>query len=192
MNNHLTNRGVWVRINRYKGETVEGWLIGEIPQGLLIALDKDLKDLRLVSEYYSISYNHENKLSTLSIENATEVRDELQAISEAISVPMKNAISRTKFDKLHQFCHHSAELSWQIRQGEHEAFQGIDSEPRGELMGFLLAQVDRSTALHREVYETFEDCGLTAILDEFGRDLHVYQLNLQFRPMIWNSRLGKR
>ena len=35
-------------------------------------------------------------------------------------------------------------------------------------MGFLIAQADRVTALHREVYETFEDAGLAAILDEFG------------------------
>lgn len=48
---NLSNRGVWVRVGRKVGEPIQGWLIGEIPQGLLIALDEELKDVRVVSGY---------------------------------------------------------------------------------------------------------------------------------------------
>jgi hypothetical protein len=40
-----------------------------------------------------------------------------------------------------------------------------------DLIGFLLAQADRSTDLHREVYETFEDSGLADAMSEYGPKL---------------------
>lgn len=169
MLDNLTKRGVWVQIKRSRGEAIEGWLIGEIAQGLLVALDEDLTDIRLVSEYYSITYNHEKKLSKLIFENAEEVYEELRTTSDAISDLMRGAISRIKFDRLHQFGHRSAELHRQLHSAEYELkMRVIASTSRDELMGFLIAQADRATVLHREVYETLEDSGLTSILDEFG------------------------
>jgi len=143
--------------------------MGEIPQGLIIALDEDLTDIRLVPEYYSIGYDHEKKLSKLSFENADEVHDELRNTNDAISDPMRVAISKMRFDQLHKFGHLSAQLRWKIHRAERDQrMYRIDSTPRDELIGFLTAQADRATALHRDVYETFEEAGLAAILDEFG------------------------
>ena len=165
-------RGIWVTIGRDKGDVVKGWLLGEIPQGLLVALDENLADVRLVTEYYSISYNHEKKLSKLHIDEAEQVQEELQSLSNEISEPMRNAVSKIKFDRLHQFGHRSAELRNQIYRVENQRERwNIGITPRDELIGFLLAQADQSTALHKDVYETFEDSGITSILDEFGPKL---------------------
>ncbi len=170
MSKHLNQRGAWVTIHRKSGTSVEGWLIGEIPQGLVITLDEDLSDIRLVSEYYSIGYNYDKKLSKLSFENSEHVYDELHTTNDAISYSMRRAISKIKFDRLHQFGHHSALLKRHIHDAKYERMYD-DVSPRAELMGFLIAQADRVTALHREVYETFEDSGLTEILSEYGSKL---------------------
>lgn len=170
--NHLDERGVWVKIYRPKGGPVEGWLMGEIPQGLVVALDEDLTDIHLIPKYDSISYDNNKKLSKLSFEDTQQVREELQSLSDAISTPMNGAISKINFTRLHQFGHRSTQLKRQIHRAEYEwRVRNVDSEPRYELMGFLIAQADRTTALHREVYETFEDAGLITILDEFGSRL---------------------
>jgi hypothetical protein len=174
MDDHLEERGFWVTISQYKKETIEGWLIGEIPQGILVALDEDLSDVRLVSapDGYAMTYHRQKRLSKLSVEKAREVRAELRNTNRVISDPMRGAISRIKFDRLHQFGHRSAELNKQI----HDAMDLLKdrvraSTPRSEFMRFMIAQADRSTALHREVYETLEESGLTAILEEFGPKL---------------------
>ena len=173
MSESLKYRGNWVTISRDKGSTVNGWFIGEIPQGLLIALDEDLTDIRLIQKDCSIGYNHEKRLSKLSFENARQLSEELQTTNDAISDYMRNAISKIKFDRLHQFGFRSTQLLRQIHiaKREKEMRWSIDPTPRDELMGFMIAQADRSTALHRDVYETFEDAGLTTILDEFGQKL---------------------
>jgi hypothetical protein len=154
------------------GEPIQGWLIGEIPQGLLVALDEDLSDVRVVSEYIRISYDHDRRLSKLRYDNVEKIRDELESANAAILDPMRRAISRLKFDELHQFGHRSAELFRHIHRARMDRYISSDDlTPRDELMEFLTAQADRSTSLHREVYETLEDSGLTEILDEYGPTL---------------------
>lgn len=168
----LSNRGVWVTIHREVGEPIQGWLIGEIPQGLLVALDEELKDVRVVSGYTGISYNRDRLLSKLRYENVRELGEELRSTNAAILDPMRKAISRLKFDELHQFGHRSEELRGHIRRAEMDQIRGWSGRTaRDELMDFLSAQADRSTSLHREVYETLEDSGLTEILDEYGPTL---------------------
>ena len=108
MQNHLRERGVWVKVGRTGHTPVEGWLPGEIPQGLLVAMSDDLNDVRLISGYSSISYNHDRRLPRVRYDNANELYEELEAINSAISAPMRRAVSRLSFERLHQAGHSKA------------------------------------------------------------------------------------
>jgi hypothetical protein len=66
----LGTKGAWVTVSCRAGSPVKGWLIGEILQGLLIALDENLQDVRLVSEYGSIAYDYKKVLPKLRYKNA--------------------------------------------------------------------------------------------------------------------------
>jgi hypothetical protein len=170
---NLDNRGVWVSIHRPNGGgAVEGWLIGETPQGFLVALDEDLEDVRLVSNYVSISYNHKKLLPKLKYDNAREIQEKMWQTNEAILEPMQDAISRIKFDRLHEFCRHSKELERLLYRAKEERKYGyLSYTPLNEWINSLIVQADRSTPMHREVYETLEDSGLTEVIGEYGPKL---------------------
>lgn len=169
MQNHLGERGVWVRVGRTGHTPVEGWLLGEIPQGLLVAMSDDLNDVRLISGYSYISYDHDRRLPRVRYDNANELYEELEAINSAISAPMRRAVSRLSFERLHQAGHRSSELRRDIDRARYEIQMADDRLlSRNEVLAFLIAQADQSTTLHREVYDTFEGSGLTDVLDDFG------------------------
>jgi hypothetical protein len=169
MTHDLSLRGVWVTVNREVGEPVQGWLIGEIPQGILVALDEDLADVRVVSDYASIGFDHDKQLSKLRVESAEEIEEQLKATNAAILGPMRKAASRLRFDELQRFCQRSAELIEHLHfRPDVPHMRRHGQTPQDELAGFLTAQADRSASLHREVYSMMEDSGLTEILDEHG------------------------
>jgi hypothetical protein len=168
----LAERGAWVTVSGKATEPISGWLIGEIPQGLLLAIDENMNDVRLVRDYTSISYSPERGLSKLQYGNSKEIEDQLNSADGALQGPMRKAISRLRFHELHQFGHRAAEVRRQIHRTDRDRFHdGYDHTPRDELVEYLNAQADRSTGLHRQVYEALDDSGLTEIVGEYGPTL---------------------
>jgi hypothetical protein len=131
-----------------------------------------LEDVRFVSNYTSINYDHKKSLPKLKIDNAREIQEEMWRTNEAILEPMQDAISRIKFDRLHEFCRHSKELKQLLYRAKMEEREWDRYQtPPHELINSLIVQADRSTSLHREVYETLEDSGLTEVIEEYGPTL---------------------
>lgn len=184
MNGDLALRGVWVTFSSDGPGEIEGWLIGEIPQGSLISLDDELTHIRLVERgtWLMASYDHRKRLSKLAYDNSTELEQRLHDVNVDLSRQLRSVLSKVRYDKLQMFCRASFKIASEIRRGEAQAYENMRNQDFGyaedELVNFFIAQVDRSTAMHAEVYEMFEDCGLSDVLDEFGGELSVFPAEL--------------
>lgn len=166
----LKTRGAWTSIQDDDGHKVEGWLVGEVPEGVLLAMDEELHDIRLVRNVSLQMYDYQRALPGLRYENADALNDQLRQTGKAVSAPMRRAIANIKFDRLHDFGHRGSELRRAIVEWRNGPLPS-DRSDRAELMAYLAAQADRSTALHRNVYETLDSSGVTPILAEFGPQL---------------------
>jgi hypothetical protein len=182
----LAERGAWVTVGRDGKRDVEGWLIGQISEGLLIAADDELEDVRVVSDFDSIQVAADKRLPGISAKALRRTREKLRRADSAVSADLRKAISLIRFDRLHQFGHRSAELVRAIHRATYlhthqrpRRSSQEDSRPlredmqtgRVDLINFMLAQGDRSADLHREVFETLNESGLTKVLDEHGPEL---------------------
>lgn len=168
----LSTRGSWVTVHGPGDRMISGWLMGEIPQGLLVALDEKLTDVRLVSKYKSIHYNYEKAHPDLYYKNAEELRARLREVNSAMSPQLERAFSRLRYDRLHAFSYRSSLVRNQLGGLEHgERLYDYDESALTDLMGFLVARTDQAIGLHREVYDTFEDSGLAELMSEYGPKL---------------------
>jgi hypothetical protein len=173
----LYNRGKWVTISGKGERKISGWLMGEIPQGLLVALDEKLEDIRLVSTgcSYGIIYNNQKTHPVLYYENAKGLQTRLEELNSILSPQLERVFSRLKYDRLHSFSHKSSLIRHQLRRWEFEESMRWKNNPYesslSDLIGYLAAQTDQAIDLHREVYDTVEDSGLAEIMSEYGPKL---------------------
>ncbi|MDG9667076.1 hypothetical protein ONV78_04950 [Hahella sp. CR1] len=168
----LTVRGCRVTISRNDTPApIVGWLLGESSLGVLIAMDESLSDIRLVEDAHAISYDYDNMHESLLVEDAKQVKDQLRVLNNDISENMREAISKVRFDRLHDINYRLAQLK-EIIYREKDYFENrLYLEQYNELFGFLIAHVDQVADLHRETYNIYEYAGLTKILEEIGPKL---------------------
>jgi len=168
------DRGTWVTLRSDEIGEVSGWLVGEIPQGVLVAPGDDLRDIRLVpyaSRSTSIHWDREKKVHPqLRREHAEKYEKELRELAPEVFDRTRRAISRMDFNQLHRFDHQASAMRQEIRDRDYDLYRGIryNGSGREELLGYLAAQVDRTAALHRDVYESFEESGLADVVGVFG------------------------
>jgi len=151
--------------------------MGEIPQGLLVALDEKLTDIRLVSGNYDlINYDHKKTHPDLYYKNAEKLQTQLDEFASILSPQLEKVFSRLKYDSLHAFSQRSsfirrrlAKARWEYK--EEARYFDLDKSSLSDLIGFLAAQTDRAIDLHREVYDTVKDSGLAEIISEHGPKL---------------------
>ena len=148
--------------------------MGEIPQGLLVALDEKLTDIRLVSSKYGyhISYDYKKVHPDLYYKNAEELQARLEEFESILSPQLERVFSRLKYDRLHAFSHRSSLIRHQVERSTYEASHlHFDKSSLSDLIGFLVAQTDQAIDLQREVYDTVADSGLAEIISEYGPKL---------------------
>ncbi|MGY3171586.1 hypothetical protein ACVWYU_000960 [Pseudomonas sp. TE12234] len=159
----LRERGVWVKVQT-DSDSVEGWLVGELPQGLLVATEKQLDFPLLVrrSSWRSTSYDHKRpKHPTLFREDAGELQERMFDLEGVLQPPLEKAFRRLDFHQLVKFSQRADELRWHAYDTEHIA----------DLVGLVASKTDAALRLHEDVFLALEDSGLLEALQENASDL---------------------
>lgn len=170
----LNNRGDWVQINKKNETACSGWLIGETPEAVYLTDGEDDKRTQVVwkSEYNSISYDHDNTNDILSVPHSDDLIDRMHSSNQTLQKPLRRALSRLRYDRLfdaglviadnRSFHKRSKRLERKFRRNPFRDSEALD------LVLFSEARIDRSIELHAEVFDVFNDAGLTEVLDEYG------------------------
>lgn len=69
-------------------------------RGLLIGLDENLEDVRIVNDYESITYDYKRALPKLRYDDAEALKTELTEADSQLSSGAQRACSRLRYDSL--------------------------------------------------------------------------------------------
>jgi hypothetical protein len=165
--------GVYVTVSLKDGQVLKGWLRGELPNGVLLAVDPDGKDIRLIEDYSGMSYDWREKRATFAIPDGENLDNKLRKLDDGLRGPLERSFSRIDYRALKRFTRRAPELTRDIEEySRHSSrmFPEYDS-PRGQLADFVLARVDESIDLHEEVFQEFEQSELAGTVSQFGAEL---------------------
>lgn len=161
-------KGARVTVTPKTGPKYEGWLVGEIPEGILLALDEDLHHVRLVKDFEKLETDPRTGHSQLQYPNARELEDLLRSTAAIISRPLKLALERIDFQCLHAFCYEASFLRADIERADWIAppWHTQPLPPGAAVLQVRTAL--RAMQAHQDVYHTFRDSGIGELLEEFG------------------------
>jgi hypothetical protein len=153
---------------------IDGSLRGELPDGYLISLDREGRDIRLIRNVYSVDYHRDRELAAFAPEDGKSLDEELRRLNELLQPSMDRALRTVDYRKLRDFSEKAPGVARRINQQmrQRETEEAVHIEPDvDEFLSFLQSQADRAVDLHGEVYREFEDSGFTGVVSEFGQRL---------------------
>ena len=99
------------------GEIVEGWIYGELPEGLLISLDPEGHEVRLFAKNWTSRSGREAPEAKFSLPKAAG--KQLRSVEEFIGPKMADAYGKLNFRTIQDAVSHGAALSAEISGREH-------------------------------------------------------------------------
>jgi hypothetical protein len=154
------------------GETVEGWLYGELPQGILVAIDREGNDIRLIRKRWTRSTTSGTPEAAFSLPENTS--DELRELARSIGPRFESSFERLDFKPFQRFRARSARLWARIRNSEELLSQRWpyedDEQESVRVLEHVLYPTEEVLELHRDVFEELDRVEiLSLVADARGR-----------------------
>jgi hypothetical protein len=160
--------GYPVSVTFEDGETVKGWVYGELPQGYLISLDPDGKEIRLITREWRVAESWDAPPANFA--PPEEAREKLDAANDLVGPRMGDALRRLNFTVLQNAIARAESLSRKIIRAE-ESLAAEDTrwlrerDIAIEYALYAAARTDRVVELHVEVYDELERVEIPAAVE---------------------------
>jgi hypothetical protein len=165
----IQERGVRVTLSVKDGPDIEGWLWGETPQGLLVAVDKAGKDIRLIRcrAFDSTTYHREDK-ADFAVQNAEDIADKINDLDEKLDESLRSALANVDHIRLDQIIRQARATSRDIRFSADRRY----SESRtSEDMDFRSAKVEEAIRSYERLHDELDRARIFALLERFQTDI---------------------
>src|SRR5262249_35242916 len=163
----LSEVGEPIEITFRTGETVKGWLYGELPEGFLISMDQKGSDVRLFAKDWSS--RGPGKAAKADYSPPEDSAEKLDAVEEFIGPRMEVALRRLDFRPVQYAVIRERELSHEIHGAMRSLLDArlFDSDaPAFQLLQFTAARTDEVLGIHQDVMGELERAGVTDIVEE--------------------------
>ena len=159
----MRNRGRKVEVDMAEG-TIEGWMYGEVPTGLYIALDTDAKNIRFIREgqYTRVYYPREGVIARFVAQEPSNLVQAVDQLASQLAEPMAAALDRVD--------HNRVKRLGSAIQGTRAELQAIGSL-RGQVplppsmdMTNVYESLVRARNTHVNVLDELERSGIAQIL----------------------------
>ena len=164
---------------RDHGEVV-GWIRGAVPGGLLIALDREGRDIRLVRNITSSRYDPKDR-AEFAVANAEEVDKKLNDLNRALKSRLDQSFAALDTRPLQRFSERAPVLMDEIHRSlterEDRRYRFAEETPADNLVDYLSARGDEVTELHADIFYELERSKIADTVGEFGNELSRLPLN---------------
>jgi hypothetical protein len=149
-------------------EEFEGWIYGELPQGILISLDQEGNNIRMIPKSWRSKNYPDTPRAAFSPPNSKEIKNKIYEINNGIQERFRHALRNINYYPFQRFAERALKIKKQIHDFEYSynRFGGDQMFPMNEIVDFLGSRVDESTEIHAEVYGEIERSGIADIVSE--------------------------
>ena len=167
----LHQRGMRVKVSNGEQPSMEGWLWADTPQGILVSLDKEGNDIRLVKreKLPEISYDEKDK-ATFAIQNARDIEKKILKLADDLETPMELALRNLNYSLLTQIIREARIREQEVHGSfpddgfRHTATEMTERFSSG-LEYFHKCKVDKSLRAYQRMHDELDRTGILDLVD---------------------------
>jgi len=142
---------------------------GQIPQGLLISLDPEGEDIRLLDRWTHLTFHWDRPRASFALPDGDEIERRLQAIEIMLKERLQEPLNTVDYRTLRKIATRAEALRSQLQQSDEHAMAIASSEDR--LSSPDYANLTTAVSLSDELYSALAKTGLGNAIGSFGSDL---------------------